>query len=356
MGHTNQLVELKLEIISRCPLRCIHCSSESAPERDCAVDVLRVQKLADEFVSLGGSQIQLSGGEPLEHPDLLDILQVLRRKNVAVTLYTSGIRSKNGLISLRSIEAHSLKPYLRSAVFSLEAGSSNVHDVFTRVRGSFDRTVESLSVCQEAGIDVALHFVPTQLNYQSLPSLVELAERLEVKRISLLRFVPHGRGAGDPDSLSLTAAQLLELRQMVERLGRDSGVYLRLGSPFRILHAGSVPACTAGVDKMLVGPDGTAYPCDAFKGFPVDGEGTNVYTDGLEYVWKHSKLFDQVRSLTRTLPASCGGCRYSDSCHGGCLAQRAFGQGKLDDRCCDPSCLRSAECRTPLAPISGATP
>ena len=93
---------------------------------------------------------------------------------------------------------------------------------------------------------------------------------------------------------------------------------------------------------MLIAPDGTAYPCDAYKGFAFPGDAyLNVYHVGLEAVWTKSKFFKKARELARTLPKACRrDCEFEDMCHGGCPAQRAFEYGKLDSIHCDPCCLQ----------------
>lgn len=338
MDAMNQVSELKLEIISKCPQRCRHCSSESSPEAGQMADPALIEGIAGELIGLGGNQVALSGGEPLEHPELMAILRILRDENLAVLLYTTGLCQRGSLHPLDVQEALDLRCFLRSAVFSLQGGSASVHDMLTGMAGSFDMTIESLRACKSAGIDVALHFVPTKLNYQDLPDLVALAERLGILRISLLRFVPHGRGASNSLDLVLTPDQLTELRSSVVQLSSER-VHLRLGSPFRIMSTTGVPACQAGIDRMLVTPDGKAYPCDAFKGFAVDDDCQNVYTHGLTNVWRHSRYFRLVRDIVADVPDGCRGCYRQYYCRGGCIAQRALAYGSLNDCRPDPCCL-----------------
>ena len=249
MAVTNQLTDIKLEILSRCPLRCIHCSSESSSDCDGFVTPSQVEKLIREFVMLDGKQVEVSGGEPLEHPDLLDILDIIRAENISTTIYTSGIRiSKEGNITpIDGSLAIALKRHIRSIVFSLQAGEASIHDSFTGIPGSFEATLTAINACQTSGIDVNLHFVPTQANFNSLPSLISLMKKRQIRRISLLRFVPHGRGAGR--SLALNSQQHNALKNMVDNLITEKEVRVRLGSPFSILQSVEVPACRAGIES-----------------------------------------------------------------------------------------------------------
>ncbi len=341
MAVTNQLTDLKLEILDRCPMRCVHCSSESSRDRTLFVSPSQVAEVMREFVLLDGKQVEISGGEPLEHPELLAILDVIRAENLATTIYTTGTRvTRDRSISpLDFAFAEELRHRTRSLVFSLQAGEAAIHDAFTEVPGSFEATIAAIQACQFVGIDVTLHCVPTQINFESLPALIDMMRTLRVRRVSLLRFVPHGRGIGH--SLALNRQQHLALRAMVTSLASDNQVSIRLGSPYSILQRVDVPACRAGIDRMLIAPDGTAYPCDAYKGFVFpDDAFANVFAVGLETVWTRSAFFREAREYARKLPSECRDCAYEDTCHGGCPAQRVFQYGQFNLVHRDPDCLQ----------------
>lgn len=336
MHNTHRLRELKLEILSRCPLHCVHCSSDSSPERKEVLEPDLVPPLMRDFRSLGGESVAISGGEPLEHPHLLRILRAIADESIQTTLYTSGTQGTDALIPISAEFAKSVKPLVATAVFSLQGATASEHDSFTGRSGSYETMLSSLAVCQDAGIPVSVHFVPTSANYRSLCEVIALLKQLRVPSISLLRFVPHGRGAQHAQALDV--GQLLELRAIVDSFVEDPDIAVRIGSPFRILHHPSSPPCTAGIDRLLITPQGTAYPCDAFKGFTYEDAYMDVFAVGLEAVWTRSGFLERVRSLVAVIPAECYGCEEAATCRGGCLAQRAFATNTLDCVHRDPDC------------------
>jgi len=306
---------------------------------------MKIERLVKEFLDLDGKQIEISGGEPIEHPNIFDILRLMHIKHISPSVYTTGIRMVDNVLKpIDIVMAKKLSEYVRSLVFSIQGGDAEIHDSFTRMPGSFEATISAIKACKEAGIDnIFVHFVPTQLNYRSLPSLVSLLQKIKVGRVSLLRFVPHGRGYGS--SLALNSSQNFELRNMIELISKKQ-VTVRLGTPYSIFQIEGIPYCHAGLDRMLVAPDGTAYPCDAYKGYAFPGdEYNNVYTVGLKKVWTKSKFFIIARRFTKRVPTQCKGCEFEDTCHGGCPAQRAFAYSignpdKLDAFHADPGCLQ----------------
>src|SRR5579872_7134527 len=74
--------------IRRCNLACAYCNEYDDFSKPVPTDVVvrRINKLAD----LGTSIITLSGGEPLLHPDLDDIIAAMRRRRVMAGMITNG--------------------------------------------------------------------------------------------------------------------------------------------------------------------------------------------------------------------------------------------------------------------------
>jgi MoaA/NifB/PqqE/SkfB family radical SAM enzyme len=74
--------------IRRCNLACAYCNEydDYSPPVPTEVMVARVNRLAD----LGTSILTLSGGEPLLHPDLDEIIRAMRRRGVLACMITNG--------------------------------------------------------------------------------------------------------------------------------------------------------------------------------------------------------------------------------------------------------------------------
>ncbi len=74
--------------IRRCNLSCTYCNEydDYSKPVDTGVMIERINKLAD----LGTGIVTLSGGEPLLHPDLDDIIAAMRRRGVLACMITNG--------------------------------------------------------------------------------------------------------------------------------------------------------------------------------------------------------------------------------------------------------------------------
>src|SRR5580704_14317773 len=72
----------------RCNLSCTYCNEYDDFSKPVPTDVMigRINLLAD----LGTSIVTLSGGEPLLHPELEDIIVAMRRRGVLAGMITNG--------------------------------------------------------------------------------------------------------------------------------------------------------------------------------------------------------------------------------------------------------------------------
>src|SRR5437660_2156591 len=74
--------------IRRCNLACAYCNEYDDYSKPVPTEVMvaRIHRLAD----LGTSILTISGGEPLLHPDLDEIIRAMRRRGVLVCMITNG--------------------------------------------------------------------------------------------------------------------------------------------------------------------------------------------------------------------------------------------------------------------------
>lgn len=333
------LRELKIEITNKCLLNCVHCSTGATCGLNSFLSRSVIEKLVDQAFNLGCREIFFSGGEPLLHPDLDFFLQVLASKGIHNKLYTTGITNLApptpiSLEKLKSLKRHGLS----QLAFSLYSAKPAIHDSITSIPGCFKATAEAIRNAIKLNIITEIHFVAMRQLIEELPALTSFVDKLGVKKISVLRFVPQGRGKDSAPELTPTNSDFIKLRKIIIALRHEKpNITIRLGSPFNFLLLGAPTACTTGFDRMIVDADGFAYPCDALKQVKLTNKNNNVLSYPLLRVIEDAPLFQMVRNAT--IPESCLSCPKVKECFGGCLAQRllAFQDPSLQ---ADPGCLR----------------
>jgi radical SAM protein with 4Fe4S-binding SPASM domain len=332
-----RLRELKIEVTHDCMLRCVHCSSVAGANSGRSVEWPSCERILNDAVAMGVKEVAFSGGEPLLWNHIEDAVARASKLGMKVLLYTTG-NMPNAQKTLGNLQTAGLS----YAIFSLFGMSADQHEKVTAVKGSYGKTIEIASYCVSIGLDMEFHFVPLSHNYKSLQGVAEQASRIGVKRISLLRLVPQGRGAKEKDQ-QLNHSENLELCKIVKAL-RAAGHDIRLGSPYNFLMLQEKPQCRSGIDRMTVGPDLRIFPCDAFKHISpkeigASSEYSNLRECSLPECWEKSPYLGVVRKyLTTDFAIECKTCQKLEACHSGCMAQKFYACGELR-KCPDPLCL-----------------
>ena len=301
------LKELCLELTDRCPQLCLHCSSNSCPSCTAFLSRDLVSRLLREAASLGAQQISFGGGEPFVAPLLDEALEMASGLGMRAEVYTCGIRASGGQVvplERERLARLAALPNLK-LVFSFHGADPALHDSLTQVPGSFGATSASLANALSEGIECEMNFVPVRPNAFSFRAVVELAQALNIPKVSVLRFVPQGRGLDNRSRLELSREEedtfiqeLLELRSQVP-------LEIRTGSPFNGIVPGNAIPCRAGAQKLVVQADGNVLPCEVFKHRRTRDWGLSAYEQSLKDILRSP----QIRALRALLHrAHCLAC------------------------------------------------
>lgn len=332
------LNELKIEVTYKCPLACVHCSSDANETNELCLDKIKCLDIIKEAIELGVKKIAISGGEPLYWEGLNEIIKFTKDKGLSTSIYTSG----NSCDYKRIFNELSING-LDKAIFSIYSANKLEHNRITRKEASFDNTINSIKYAKSVDITPEIHFVALASNYKKLESICEMAQTLGVNRISVLRFVPQGRGALIQNKDSLSYQQNIELRNSIIML-REQGFDIRTGSPFNVLYLNEKPKCLAAQDRLIISPDLRLYPCDAFKQIKYEeidylDKYAILENATLKDCWNKSSYLNRVReAVAADCSDSCSECKSYEKCNSGCLAQKYIYYKSLEKNP-DPACL-----------------
>lgn len=289
-----KLKDLCFEIIQKCPNKCLFCSSCSSINDNYAIDYQLFTKVIDHFMKLGGiEEISLSGGEPFLHPDILNMVKYCKQNNIKTTIYTSGITFRQKLsaediilntqnvaeqkivntINQNDFDAinKNLLSELKQAgldkiVFDFQSSGVNGYNVLMGTKNMSSYVAKSMIVAGIVGLDTEIHFIPLKSNFHEIKDIIELAEIAEAKQISILRFIPQGRGNENAERLMLSDSELKSFIKEVINI-KSTTVRIRMGIP---LTEEDNHLCTAGYQKLIIKYDGTVLPCPAFKEYDAE--------------------------------------------------------------------------------------
>jgi len=334
MNESFPLRELTIEITKQCPMKCIICSSEAGSKDINEMSLSELKRIVDDAKVLGLKTVVLSGGEPLESTNTVDFIRHIKQNGLELNLYSCG-NLKKGLKGIGPLPNSLLKDLkelnVDKIIFSIHGPDPEIHDAITSKKGSFSNLMTSIKRANKIGHHIELHFVPILQNYLTLSKVVQLAKDLKINRISILRFVPQGRGLSNRDSLEIKDDKILELKNILDGILKDKQVEIRLGTPFNCFHLDCQSNCSAGITKATIRPDGLVVPCVSMKRVGFSNSLDDIHSTTLETIWKTSKLFDYIRKYHKKIGLSrCNSCDYYPICKGGCLTQRLIRTDSVD--------------------------
>jgi MoaA/NifB/PqqE/SkfB family radical SAM enzyme len=193
---------LCIEVTTRCPLRCVHCSADASPDRTDLFPAAVYESVVGRLSAL--QAVFLSGGEPFDHPELERFVEVSRRAAREVVIYSSGTQRSSGrAIPLYEERLASVAIRGLSRIdLSVYSNRPEEHDAVTRTGGSFTAVIETMRLCRALGIQFGIHFVPLVEGGARVRAVAGLAREMRSARFHALAPVAQGRGANLTTTLS----------------------------------------------------------------------------------------------------------------------------------------------------------
>lgn len=280
--------KFRVAITNVCNLDCFFCHNEAMPnprragtawarKAKPALDRDELVKLIDAFSALGGSQVNITGGEPLASPDLVPILEAIERRA------TRNVLNTNAVLAERLLERPKLEK-LDAIYASLHTTSE---EVFSRQLGSpagagtAAKVMANIAALRRKGYAVQINFSLGPYNKHELDPVLDfaLANAIDLKAIAFVRpDESEGFYHGDWIDTGWVAARLeargAELTGRREGLGGRVTAYSigrskvevknvavgRLATDF-CLGCPHAAKCGEGIYALRVGVDGTFKPC-----------------------------------------------------------------------------------------------
>ena len=275
------LKDLCFEIIQTCPNECKFCSSNSSKNKKTIISLEQFKRTIEYFIKHGGiEEISISGGEPFLHPDLVEMVKFCKEKYIRTVIFTSGIKRKQSLSleelkwinekcehDLQEIEEHEQwNERLKGNVKSYYDKMLNPSEFWSITRQEFEKLKllgldkivfdcqaseteidnelmgrKNLNIClfssmvraKQAGLNVDVHFIPMKPNYKQFSDIIEMLEIAEIKNISILNFVPQGRGKINKEELMLDESELKEFAEILEKERQNFSGKIRIGIPLQ---------------------------------------------------------------------------------------------------------------------------
>ncbi len=184
----NGLSFLWLEITSKCNLECSHCYADAGPWHSLSGGMNTDEWLTviGEAADAGCRQLQFIGGEPTLHPDLPGMISFAADRGYEFLEVFTNATTLTPKLLRTFVEK---KVHVATSFYSDDPAT---HDVITKRRGSFQRTVAGIEKLVTAGIAVRAGIIEMPENLGHAARAREFLQRLGVTDIG----VDFQRGVG----------------------------------------------------------------------------------------------------------------------------------------------------------------
>jgi MoaA/NifB/PqqE/SkfB family radical SAM enzyme len=256
----------------RCNCRCTMCDIWKTTERgEFSAEDLRHQM--ESLDTLGVEWVVLSGGEALMHSDLFGLCQVLRSRNIRISLLSSGL--------LLERHAPAIAEWIDDVIVSMD-GPPAIHDEIRGVQSAFALMTRGIAAIRaiKPGFAITARCTVQKRNCAHLAATAKIAREIELDSISFLAAdlssEAFNRAGGWPvdrvASVALDPRQITLLEEQIEILIHSNANYVvespeklrRIALHFRAhlgLDQNIAPRCNAPWVSTVVESNGDVRPC-----------------------------------------------------------------------------------------------
>jgi tungsten cofactor oxidoreducase radical SAM maturase len=266
--------KLYLEPTTACNLECRTCIRNAWADPNQHMSMKTFQRIVDSLGDLPDLKrvIFTSFGEPFTQPRILDMVEAIRKRDLAVTIGT------NGLLLNPSVCGELVKLGVDRVIISIDGGKPETYagvrgamlaQVIEHMRGLNESKRQYRSLYPHIGIE----FVAMRSNISELNDLVRMATELNVSRLLVSNVLPYTEELRE--EVLYGYQPVLPFKASGWALKLDAWVSWATQELPR-MHWGAERRCKFVQDHaMVVGWDGGVAPCYAlshnYSYFTVDG-------------------------------------------------------------------------------------
>jgi pyrroloquinoline quinone biosynthesis protein E len=321
------------ELTHRCPLHCVYCSNPvELTNRAEELPTEIWSQVFQQAAQLGVLQADLTGGEPLARPDILELIRSARAAGLYVNLITSGMPMDEARL------ANLIEAGLDHLQLSFQAAREETAQEISNTK-SHAQKLRVLEWLKKVPVAVTLNFVIHRRNIDQIEEMLRIAESSSATRIEFANVQYYGWAFANRGSLLPTRAQLDRSLEVIKSAEARLRGKIRIESVVPDYYAKYPKPCMGGWGRklMLITPNGDALPCHAAKIIP-GLQFPNVKQSSLSEIWQTSEAFQKFRGED-WMQDPCKTCDRRTIDFGGCRCQALLLAG--DPAVTDPVCSLS---------------
>lgn len=277
--------------------------------------VEQLYRIIDRLFSIGITDITLVGGDPAEYPDILKLVQYIKKYPIKISVLSNTLDfSPNNLSVLDYIDVYE---------GTIHHSEKTKHDMFCGCKGAYEKIINNFKFfsSNEKSIGLAINLIP--FNYDVIYKLIKnvVNHNINVDHVVLQRIIQFGRAHGT-DNYELSQEMVNSIMPQIAKAEKDFNLSIIFEDPLPICAVDKeykkyMHPCDWGITKISVDYNGKLARCgaDIYHSFG------SVFDDDFFEKWNNSEELTAFRNKTH-LPQKCIKCKDYYYCGGGCPISR----------------------------------
>lgn len=275
----------KFEVTYKCNYKCEYCYVDADNYSNYQYLAYKdIKRILDELKAVGVVNLFITGGEPLKHPEIVQILKYADELGFILTLQTNGALITEELAQiLRNLRHFSIG-------ISFHSHDSNEFDEFTRVNGSYLNTIRAIDIMKKNYIRFVAKLTVTSHNKHSVLKTIQYFENNNIPFEIYTQILPNVS-----DSKSTT--DFICDYDIIKDLYTIGAIKFRKSM------------CSALITKCWISPNGDVYPCELVR-----TKIGNLLEADFNIIWENEKSNEILNSDLYSQPDQCMNCKNEKYC------------------------------------------
>ena len=326
-------IMVSIRLNNYCDSKCVYCFNQSNRSLHSQLNYEVFKSVVLQLQYGGVTTLNITGGDPLCHPDIYKILNLLVSLNFYFNISTKRILGKDEISQLEEAGVKRIQ-------ISIDSCDDAINEKLIHKKEYFSKQKKVIQELIRCGIDVEVNSVINALNINTIGGLLVALNNLGVKRLTLTPYL-----SVNPllDSyLMTTETQIKNLCNNLKQYKNLSIVWDFAIPEQDIAHSyygGEHNICSGGRMSLVVNHDGCVTLCERLVDNPAFSVG-NILKSNLIEIWNGAKLLGLTHPKPQQFQGTqCSSCENFDKCitqKGPCYARIAKVSSRKFD--CDPFC------------------
>lgn len=334
------LIKIAMCILLVCNLKCSFCSASavtSTMPRDIMSSrwksLILNKKIAEEALKdaaeLGALILEITGGEPFLHKDLIKIFKYADDLGYAICVATNGtIMDEETAKRLSRIDS------INNIQISLDGSTKKTQDSIRGI-GTFKKVMKTIKLLKKYEVPFSINTVFSKINFPEQDKLFKLAVDKSALGYRVSFIAKLGRGVSAINNLGLSFSEIIEVARKTYNFYKANKSKIKVGlalpPPFipedmRVDTFNFITTSSCNIlSYMGVNFDGSVGPCTYFLKPNKEYVVGTLKKQSLIEIWNSKKMLEfrkivetELKVLKDHIP--CRICKFKNSCLGDCPA------------------------------------